>query len=89
MKIEKVVDLLYEIQNLFPYFENVEYADNGDFLQPLSIKVLKPTLEEWCSIEKIDGNSFKWYGKYYRSQEHLFKALELNSDDDLSRSTVI
>jgi len=77
------------VKLLFPYFEDVKDADYGGFPQPLNIKVVKPTLEEWCSLEKTNGNPFRWYGKYYRSEEHLNKALKLNPNDDLARITLI
>jgi hypothetical protein len=77
------------VKFLFPLFESVEYADYGAFPQPLSDKLIKPTLIEWCETEKTDGNPFRWYGKYYRSQEHLFRALEINPADDLARQTLL
>lgn len=77
------------VEFLFPFFESVEDADYGPFPQPLSDRLIKPTLLEWCKTEKVDGNPFRWYGKYFHSEEHLFKALEINSSDDLSRQTLI
>lgn len=74
---------------LFPFFENVQDADYGPFTQPLSDKLIKPTLEEWCEIEIIDNRPFRWFGKYYRSEEHLFRAIELNPKDDLARETIL
>ena len=56
---------------------------------PLSDKLIKPTLEEWCDIEIIDHRPFGWFGKYYKSEAHLFKAIELNPEDDLSRETIL
>ena len=77
------------VSHVLPYFETVEDADYGGFPQPLSEKIIKPTLEEWCASENKDNRPFRWYGKYYRSEDHLFKALELNPLDDLARSTLI
>lgn len=77
------------IKFLFPFFENVEDADYGGFPQPLSEKLIKPTLMSWCNIEQIDNNPFRWFGRYYGSEEHLFKALELNPADDLARQVLI
>ncbi|HEX7869303.1 MAG TPA: hypothetical protein VF455_04240 [Chryseobacterium sp.] len=77
------------VKFLFPFFETVEDADYGPFPQPLSDKLIKPTLTEWCETEKTDENPFRWYGKYYRSEEHLFKALEINPKDDLARQTIL
>jgi len=70
-------------------FETVPEADYGAFPTPLSKKLIEPTLIEWCGTEKIDNAPFRWYGKFYKSEEHLFKALELNPKDDLSRQTLI
>jgi len=61
----------------------------GPFPQPLSNKLIKPTLERWCDTELLYGNPFRWYGKYYRSEKHLFKALEINPTDDLARQTLL
>ncbi|PXV61216.1 hypothetical protein CLV62_12549 [Dysgonomonas alginatilytica] len=77
------------VSYIFPYFETVQDADYGGFPQPLSEKVIKPTLEEWCALENEDNRPFRWYGKYYKSEDHLFKALELNPLDDMARSTII
>lgn len=77
------------INFLFPIFETVKDADYGGFPQPLSEKLIKPTLLEWCKVEQEDNNPFRWYGKYFRSEEHLFKAIELDSTDDLARTTLI
>nr|WP_315157621.1 hypothetical protein [uncultured Flavobacterium sp.] len=77
------------VKFLFPFFETVEYADYGPFPQPLSSKLVKPALIEWCETEKNDEKPFRWYGKYYRSEEHLFKALEINPADDLARQTIL
>ncbi len=51
--------------------------------------MVKPTLIQWCDTEKLDGAPFRWYGKYYRSEEHLFKALEINPADELARQTIL
>ncbi|MFV0538090.1 MAG: hypothetical protein ACK5M3_12070 [Dysgonomonas sp.] len=77
------------VSYIFPYFETVKDADYGGFPQPLSEKIIKPTLEEWCTLENKDNRPFRWYGKYYRSEDHLFKALELNPLDDIARCTII
>ncbi len=74
---------------LFPIIESVFEAGYGPFPQPLNDRLIKPSLIDWCEIEKNDGNPFRWYGKYYRSEEHLFKALEIDPSDDLSRQTII
>jgi hypothetical protein len=84
--IEKKIEF---VKFLFPFFETVEDADYGPFPQPLSEKLIKPTLLKWCEKEETDGNPFRWYGKYYRSEEHLFKALEINPADDLARQTIL
>lgn len=74
---------------LFLVFETVKDADYGGFPQPLSEKLIKPTLLEWCKIEQKNNNPFRWYGKYFRSEEHLFKALKLEPTDNLARTTLI
>ena len=84
--LEKKIDF---VKFLFPFFENLEEADYGPFPQPLSDKLVKPTLTTWCDKEQIDNNPFRWFGKYYRSEEHLFKALEINPTDDLARQTIL
>jgi hypothetical protein len=77
------------VKFLFQLFDTVKEADYGPFPQPLSDKLIKPALAKWCNTEKTDGNPFRWYGKYYRSEEHLFKALEINPADDLARQTLL
>lgn len=77
------------VKFLFPFFENVQDADYACFPQPLSDKLIKPTLIKWCDNEDADNNPFRWYGKYYRSEDHLFKALEINPTDDLARQTLL
>ncbi len=77
------------VKFLFPYFEEVEDADYGPFPQPLSEMLVKPTLEEWCKDKVSDSLPFRWYGIYYGSEEHLFKALELNPKDDIARKTLL
>lgn len=84
--LDKKIDF---VKFLFPFFENVQDADYGPFPQPLSNKLVKPTLTTWCDKEQIDNNPFRWFGKYYRSEEHLFKALEINPADDLARQTIL
>ncbi len=77
------------VKFLFPLFENIQEAGYGPFPQPLSDRLIKPTLENWCEIEIIDNRPFLWFGKYYRSEEHLFKSIELNPKDDLARETIL
>lgn len=70
---------------LFSKIETVKEANYGPSPQPLSEKLVKPTLEEWTKTEQDDSAPFRWYGKYYRSGEHLDKALEINPYDDQTR----
>ena len=77
------------VKFLFPFFEILPEADYGPFPQPLSDKLIKPTLEIWCEIEKNDNNPFRWYGKYYGSEYHLFKAIEINKEDDIARQILL
>lgn len=77
------------VEFLFQLIETVEEADYGPFPQPLSDKLVKPTLTAWCNNEKTDNRPFRWYGKSYRSEEHLLKALEIDPTDDLARQTLL
>jgi hypothetical protein len=84
--LEKKIDFL---NFLFPFFENVVDADYGPFPQPLSDKLIKPTLEKWCEFEQNNSNPFRWFGTYYKSEVHLLKALEIEPKDDKARQTLI
>lgn len=77
------------IKFLFSFLEKTKDADYGPFPQPLKDIFLKPSLKAWCEIEKSDSSPFRWYGKYFNSEEHLHKALILNPADDLARQTLI
>lgn len=76
-------------QFLLPFFEKIEDADYGPFPQPLNAKLIKPTLEQWCETEENNSNPFRWYGKYYRSEAHLLKAIAICPTDDLARQVLI
>lgn len=78
-------DRIEFVKFLISNFETVKEADFGLFPQPLSEKLVKPTLEEWTENEENDSAPFRWYGKYYRSGKHLNKALEINPYDDQTR----
>lgn len=77
------------IKFLFPFFETVQDADYGPFPQPLNDKLARPVLLEWCGRESNDHTPFRWYGKYYRSEEHIYRAIELDPADDLSRQVLL
>ena len=77
------------IKFLLSYFETVKDADYDAFPHPLSERLVKHTLEHWCNKENRDERPFRWYGTYYRSEEHLFKALEFNPNDDISRQQLL
>lgn len=77
------------VEFLFLFCETVQDADYGSLPQPLSEKLIKPTLEQWCLKETVNSKPFRWYGKYYRSHEHLNKALEINSHDDEARQVLL
>jgi hypothetical protein len=77
------------IKFLFPFFETIDDADYGPFPQPLSERLAKPTLEFWCENESKDERPFRWLGIYYRSEEHLLRAIELNPNDDTSRQQLL
>jgi len=77
------------VKFLLPFFETVKDADYGPFPQPLSEKLIKPTLQYWSKKEIKDERPFRWYGTYYRSEDHLFKAIELNPEDDISRQQLL
>lgn len=74
---------------LFPFFETVESADYGPFPQPLSERLVKPILEQWCAREQTDARPFRWYGRYYRDRTYLLRALELDPTDDTARETLL
>ena len=74
---------------LFPFFETIQDADYGAFPQPLSEKLVKPTLEKWCLKEMTDSRPFRWYGKYYHNSEYVNIALKINPQDDEARQTLL
>lgn len=74
---------------LFPFFETVDSADYGPFPQPLSERLVKPTLHEWCALAPADGRPFRWFGRYYRDRVYLLRALELDPADDTARETLL
>uniref|UniRef100_A0AB33JLN1 Tetratricopeptide repeat protein n=4 Tax=unclassified Prevotella TaxID=2638335 RepID=A0AB33JLN1_9BACT len=70
------------------YFE----VPDDDFLlssYPLTMRLLKPTLEEWCRLEPRNAQLYAWYGRYFKSEEHLQQALRLNPEDDLCREALL
>ena len=71
---------------LLPFFETDSYTS---FPQPLSEKLIKPTLEEWCLKETTDSRPFRWYGKFYSGWEHLNRALEINPQDEQARQFLL
>jgi hypothetical protein len=77
------------VQFLFYLMDKVDESDNGPFPNPLSEKLVKPTLEVWCSIEAEDPRPFRWYGKTYRSKDHMLRALEIDPADDRARLTLL
>lgn len=77
------------VKFLVPFFENVEDADYGPFPEMLSDRLVKPVLKKWCNDERVSSEPFRWYGKYYKSEEHILKALKLNPKDDLARSVLL
>jgi hypothetical protein len=77
------------VKFLLPFCEDIPDADYGPLPQPLSEKLIKPTLEKWCETELNDSNPFRWYGRYYGNKEHLIKALELNPHDDRARHVLL
>lgn len=84
--IEQKIEFL---QFLLPLSETVQDADYGPLPQPLSEKLIKPTLENWCLSETKNSAPFRWYGKYYRSFEHINRALEINPQDDKARQILL
>ena len=71
---------------LLPFFEADSYAS---FPQPLSEKLIKPTLEKWRLKETADSRPFRWSGRFYHNFEHLNKALEINPQDDQARQFLL
>lgn len=66
------------------------YPDSqGICPHPLSTQLLKPTLADWCETGQYNERPFRWYGIYHRSEQHLFKALEINPADDQSRQVLL
>lgn len=88
-KKKTLTDRIEFVSFIFPYFEKVAETDYGGFPQPLKKLLIEPTLLEWCTVEEKNSDPFRWYGKYYRSEVHLLKALALNPKDDKARSTLI
>jgi len=84
--IDKKIKFLNQI---LPIFETIPEASYGPYPQPLSERLIKSALLEWCSFEAKDSNPFRWYGKYYNSNEHLDKALEINPKDDEARTVYL
>jgi len=77
------------LQFLLPLSETIQDADYGPLPQPLSERLIKPTLEEWCLSETKNSDPFRWYGRYYRSVEHINKALEIDPQDDKARQILL
>ena len=77
---------------LLPFFEVDSYALFPQHLnvpQPLSEKLIKPTLEKWCLKEMTDSKPFRWYGRYYHNNGYINRALEINSHDDKARQVLL
>jgi len=72
---------------LCPYYEDMSLY--CPFPHPLSEKLIKPTLEKWCSSEVADSNPFRWYGMFYGNSEYLKKALELNQHEGKMRQNLL
>jgi hypothetical protein len=51
--------------------------------------LVKHTQEAWCNIGQSYSSPFPWYGKYYKSEPHLLRALVLNPADDRVRETAL
>lgn len=77
------------VQFLMPLCEDVSDADYGPFPQPIRDQLIKPTLENWCTVETVDSNPFRWYGKYFQEENYLFKALVVNPKDDKARREIV
>ena len=77
------------VRFLFPFFETVESANYGPFPLPLSERLVKPTLLEWCALAPTDARPFRWYGRYYRDQDYLLQALAIDPHDDAARETLL
>ncbi|WP_343747377.1 hypothetical protein [Fluviicola sp.] len=77
------------LEFLFPFVETIPDADYGPLPHLLSEKLVKPGLLTWCETENSDNRPFRWYGKYYKDESYLLKALELDPADDLVREAII
>lgn len=84
--LEEKINFLHFI---FPFFEQIPDASYGPFPQPLSKQLVEPALISWCDTNPADSRPFRWYGRYYKSVEHLEKAITLNPADDHARSYLI
>ena len=73
---------------LFQYFEN-EIDSYGLFPHPLSEKLIKPVLENWCEEETSNSNPFRWCGQILYNRKYIFKALEINPKDDKARNILL
>jgi len=77
------------VKFLCPFLEDVPEANYAPFPQPLKETFIKPVLLAWCGTEQKDSTPFRWYGRYFDSEEHLLKALERMPSDDAAREILI
>lgn len=84
--ITQKIDFIYY---LFPIIESCDIDYQVVIPHPLDKQLIQPTLKKWCEYEKLNSNPFRWYGKYFDSEKHLEKAVNLNPSDDLARIAIL
>jgi len=62
----------------------------GGFLpHQLKESVVKQTLLKWCDDQTIDSRPFRWYGRVFKSETHLSRAVEIDPLDDVARTVLL
>lgn len=76
------------VRQLYLFVEQHEHGVDL-FSQPLSERLLKPTLSAWCDQEQADPAPFRWFGIYYADNSYLYRALELDPNDEKAKVKLI
>lgn len=72
-----------------PWVETHPMAAEKLMPHPLKEKLVKPILLQWCKAPNKHHKAFRWYGMFFRSEEHLQTALQLCPSDDAARETLL